>query len=477
MSDSLGDTSFLSVGLDIGTTTTHLVVSRLTVGPGDDPFGRHHLLDREVIHRGHIRMTPTIDGTLIDADAIAALVLEEYAAAGITAEVVLTGAVIVTGETALKQNAEQVAQRLAGESSSFAAAVAGANAEAILAGRGSGAADHSRRHHCCVLNVDVGGGTTNLAWFVNGQAVAAGAIRVGGRHLLAPASADSLDYRVATETARRYLGTDTAGYETMRHWIAHCGKLCSMAIRGNVHPSFRGPFMISWPADPPPQPDVVMVSGGIGELMARIDRGEEIDAQAFDDTGPRLATALHASFQRQGFAVRYPAEPIRATVIGAGQFSMMFSGETLWASAALLPLRNLPVVRLPRFLHEVSTLDDIAATIERQRALQSIDAGQVTAVVLPSLRAADWDTVVDFAGRLAEAAVKSALPTPWVFTMRDNFGRLLGQSMAERHPGHPLVVIDEIDLAEADFIDIGKPVERWQVLIPVVAKTLAFEKS
>jgi ethanolamine utilization protein EutA len=472
--ESFSDASFLSVGLDIGTTTTHLVISRLTVGAGEDPFGRHHLLDKEIVYRGHIHLTPMCNGNSIDADAIHDIVMREYANARVSPEQVLTGAVIVTGETALKANAEAVVQRIAGESSSFAAAVAGANAESILAGRGSGAAEHSRRHHCCVLNVDVGGGTSNFGWFVNGEPVAAGAIRVGGRHLLGPDRAKTPDHRVVSETARQFLGRATADAQAVQHWISHSAKLCCRAVQGDCLPPLRSPFTITWPPAAPPKPDAVFISGGVGELMARIDRGEALDATAFDDTGPQLAQTLYELFAREGLPVQYPAEPIRATVIGAGQFAMMFSGETLWADPTLLPLRNLPVIRLPRRLQDVPDAARITLAIQHARKLRSIEADQVAAIVLPSLRQADWDTVVHFAQQLTEAAGQLRLPSPWVFTMRDNFGRLLGRSIAERQPDRPVVVIDEIDTDEADFIDIGRPVERSKVLIPVVAKTLVF---
>jgi len=475
--NALDNTSFLSLGLDIGTTTTHLVISRLTLGPGEDPFGRHHLLEKEIVHRSEILFTPFDSSGLVDVERIHASVMREYARAGVKPADVLTGAVIVTGETALKANAEQVVQRLAGESSSFAAAVAGANQESILAGRGSGAAEHSRRHRCCTLNVDIGGGTSNLAWFVNGEAVAASAIRVGGRHLVRNSDAGVTrdgEYAVVSQTAERLLGTTRADASAAQRWIAECVRAFEQAIEGNFA-AIAEPFVVTRPASVPPSPDIVFYSGGVADLMSAIEQDRPLP-DGFGDTGELLARALLSSSAVRNRPVQYPAEPIRATVIGAGQFSIDFSGETLWADADLLPLRNLPVLRLPRHLHELPDAEAIASAIVREQTLRSLEPGQPAAVVLPDLRQADWDTVVRFATALAEAADRARLASPWVFTMRDNFGRLLGRTLAEHRPQQPLVVIDEIDAGEADYLDIGRPVQRFRMVIPVVAKSLIFEK-
>jgi ethanolamine utilization protein EutA len=513
-------TSFLSVGLDIGTTTTHLIISRLTVGAGDDPFGRRHVQDKEVIYRSAIYTTPMIDGQRIDAETIHGIVEQEYAAAGVQAQDIPTGAVIVTGETALKQNADDVVQRLAGESSSFAAAVAGANQESILAGRGSGAAEHSRRHRCCALNIDIGGGTSNLAWFVGGVAVAAGTIRVGGRHLVmdtgqereaasgAPPSTPlpsreglgegatpgqarpspcplpdgergfaivARHYRATSQTAFQHLGAQVADDVLAAQWIADSVEYCGRAIDADFN-AIPPVFIVARPECSPPRPDVVFFSGGVAELMAAMDRGEKIEDDAFGDTGPMLARGLLESEWIRTISVQYPAEPIRATVIGAGQFSLMLSGETMWADPALLPLRNVPILRLPPRLTDLPDVDALARAIQRQQSLHSLPADHVVAIGLPDLRQADWETVVNFARQLAAAAAQINLASPWVFTMRDNFGHLLGRTIAEAAPDSPLLVIDEIDTGEADFLDIGRPVKQFRTLIPIVAKSLIFER-
>ena len=94
--------ALLSVGLDIGTSTTQMVLSRLTVENKASAFAVPDLAitDREIIYRSAIHFTPLQSDTVIDAEAIQAIVDEEYRKAGIEKSAIETGAVIITGELA-----------------------------------------------------------------------------------------------------------------------------------------------------------------------------------------------------------------------------------------------------------------------------------------------------------------------------------------------------------------------------------------
>ncbi len=107
----------------------------------------------------------------------------EYDAAGISPESIETGAVIITGETARTKNAEAILQALSAEAGDFVVTIAGPNAEAQIAGRGSGAARWSTDHYEQVTCVDIGGGTSNAAVFKMGRHLSSSAIAVGGRQL------------------------------------------------------------------------------------------------------------------------------------------------------------------------------------------------------------------------------------------------------------------------------------------------------
>ena len=91
--------SLLSVGIDIGTSTTQLIFSRLTVSNQANSFSvpRMAITSREVIFRSEVSFTPLLSDTIIDAAGVEQLVAKAYQSAGISPKTVSTGAVIITG--------------------------------------------------------------------------------------------------------------------------------------------------------------------------------------------------------------------------------------------------------------------------------------------------------------------------------------------------------------------------------------------
>jgi ethanolamine utilization protein EutA len=175
----------LSVGVDVGTTTTQIIFSRLNLQdvsrPGQIP--RINITDRKVIYQSPIVFTPLIDFETIDADKLNEIVRREYSAAGVDPSQVETGAVIITGETAKKKNADEILRALSGLAGEFVVSVAGPNVESLIAGKGAGAADYSQKNYATVTNVDIGGGSANSATFRSGNLVGAAAMNYGGRIL------------------------------------------------------------------------------------------------------------------------------------------------------------------------------------------------------------------------------------------------------------------------------------------------------
>ena len=116
----------LSVGLDIGTATTQLILSELTIENIASVFTipRVYITDKKVLYKSEIIFTPISDQLLIEVDKIKNFVLNEYAKAGIQKKDIQMGAVIITGETARKENASQVLQALSGYAGDFVVATA-----------------------------------------------------------------------------------------------------------------------------------------------------------------------------------------------------------------------------------------------------------------------------------------------------------------------------------------------------------------
>ena len=186
--DDIGEyLNILSVGIDVGSSTSHLIFSGLTLRREQsfmNMSNRFHLVGRKIFYEGNIIDTPLIDRFTIDIDAVVNFFEEEYEKAGITPEMVDTGAVIVTGETAKKQNAEEIVRRLSSTSGKFVSAAAGPNFESLLGAMGSGIVDYTLdKGRQTILNVDIGGGTSNLAIVSGGEVLSTSCINVGGRLL------------------------------------------------------------------------------------------------------------------------------------------------------------------------------------------------------------------------------------------------------------------------------------------------------
>ncbi|MFQ6053289.1 MAG: ethanolamine ammonia-lyase reactivating factor EutA, partial [Candidatus Bathyarchaeia archaeon] len=180
---SLDSRSFRSVGIDIGSTTTHLVFSKLTLGFVEERH-KFEIVDREITYASGISLTPYEGQDTIDIEGLSQFLFSAYEEAGCSPDDVDTGAIIITGEAARRQNAERIVNLFAGQMGKFICATAGPNYEAVLAAHGSGAVELSDRGMMTVMNVDVGGGTTKIAIARKGEIVETAVLHVGARPIV-----------------------------------------------------------------------------------------------------------------------------------------------------------------------------------------------------------------------------------------------------------------------------------------------------
>jgi ethanolamine utilization protein EutA len=465
-----------SVGIDVGTTTTQVVVSDLeirTTGAGG--AARPEIVERTVRHRGAIHETPLSSPREVDAEAVAALVEEELEAAGLRSEEIDTGAVIVTGEAARKRNAEALVRRLAGESGRFVAASAGAALEAILAGRGSGAAALAEERGERVANADVGGATTNVAVFEGGTVRETRCLDVGGRLV-------SLEAGVVTdrtEPARRIceaigLGIEPGDEPTADALQTLCGAMADRIVdclRGPPYDALTRELAIGSLPDEPVEYDTVVVTGGVGRLLEA-----EVDPEEYGDLGPLLAAAL--SERIADLPVRRLAEDVRATVVGAGSHATTLSGRTVRFDADQLPLRDLPVVSAG----DCSALEGGALCERLESAVRTATERHpeaAYALAIDDVGSLSYDRLSAFADALASAiaaldAAGDGDCAPAVLVTRQNCAKALGGAFARRLDGAP-IAIDEVVVADGDYLDVGEPVGGGA--LTVVVKTLAFDSS
>ena len=470
--------TLLSVGIDIGTSTTQLILSRLTLENQAAPFTvpRVSIAGREVLYRSAIHFTPLLSDTVIDAAGVRAIVAEEYRKSGFDKAQVDTGAVIITGETARKENAKEVLAALSEFAGDFVVATAGPDLESILAARGAGADEYAREHHTTVLHFDIGGGTANLALYRNGELAATGCLDVGGRLIkmdregrvtyVSPvlkrgamwASPPAAGERVTPERLEPVIRTMVEALEQAAGLRPGRDRLDAFLTEGT-----------SWTVE---EVTVVSFSGGVADC---IDHPPE-NWLAFGDIGVLLGRAIAASpaFQKAG---RFRgAETIRATVVGAGSHATDLSGSTIFHRGVTFPLKNLPILRLTA-AEEQGDAAALARSI-RDKLGWFADESGLSQLVL-ALRGEDNPSYLRIRA-LARGAAEGLAPlgaagfVPIVAVEAD-MAKVLGQAMAPLVEG-PLLCLDGIAADSGDYLDIGAPVANGAVL-PVVIKTLAFQKS
>ncbi len=447
-------TELLSVGLDVGTTTTQLILSSLTVKncAGSFSVPQFEITGRQIRYRSPVYFTPLKGTDLVDGDAIAQLVEEEYRRAGIGKADVDTGAIIITGETSRKENAASVLQALSGFAGDFVAATAGPDLESVLAAKGAGAVALSKELKNPVLHMDIGGGTTNLALIQDGSILRTGCLNVGGRLLrhsdgcvtyVSPVLQPFTSLRVedtVTDSQLSELGGLLASVLEMAAGRTPVTQLLTQFATKEA----------SSPWFPPAEHVTVSFSGGVADCIAQVQENN-----AFGDLGPALGAAIKNSLLcRSDYHLGKDA--IRATVIGAGSHSATLSGSTVFADGISLPLKNLPAV-----VFDVSVCTDLTAQIRQK--ITAADTRQAV-LVFKGFPSMDYAFLCSLSEKIAEAKLDCHL----ICTGAD-IAKALGQRLRLCRPNTPCLCIDGIELTENSYLDIGKPVGS---AFPVVIKTL-----
>ena len=462
----------LSVGIDIGTSTTRCVFSRLTLNNTASSFSipRIKITGKEVLYRAPARLTPLLDGDTIDAPAVERMIREDYRAAGIAPGDISLGAVIITGETARKANARAVTQALSQLAGDFVVATAGASLEGILAGRGSGAAELSATGGKTVLNLDVGGGTTNMALFEKGDPVCDGCLNLGGRLLRfredhrTVLSFTNAMARIAEDCGIVLREGETLSDDSINRVANRMAALLEEAAGLSPRTSLHDLLTVEHGLPEGIRPDLFTFSGGVAECIY----GLADDALDYCDMGEAFGRAVARSrfFERQ--RVICPKETGQATVIGAGAYSAAVSGSTIQFRNIDLPIKSLPVASVP-----FASGADIAHLGERIRAQYDVFDGEC-AIYLQGILSPSWQEVTEAARQIAPAMQARA---PKVLILREDMAKALGQALARLWPPEtPFLCLDGIELMYGDTVDIGRPLGGGRV-VPVIVKTFAFSQS
>ena len=419
-----------TVGIDIGSSTSHLMFARVHLQRLSTALSsRFVVVERKILWQSPILLTPYRPDYTIDVDELAGFIGGAYAYAGIAREEVDSGAVILTGEALKRRNARAIAELFSEEAGRFVCASAGHHMECQMAAHGSGAVALSRSRNAVVLNVDIGGGTTKLALVEQG--------RIAGR--MARLITGLIDLRQGGELARRLLVTEP--------WPP---ALANRRIEG------------------------MTISGGVAEYLYKRE------TRRFGDLGADLAQELrHVLAHRRDLPpVWDPGQGIRATVIGAAQFSVQISGNTiLIADPDKLPLQNLPVLACRFGLDE-----EIAPEAIAQEVRAAVLRADVVEGDTPVALAFPWRGDPSH-GRLhaVAAGICAALPRtlteqmPLVLLIDGDVGKSIGRIILhEIAPRADVIAIDGVALKEFDYVDIGSMIEITNV-VPIIIKSLLFK--
>ncbi len=438
----------LSVGIDVGTTSTQIIFSELTVENRAGSFSvpEMDISERKILYKSPVHFTPLIRGELVDGDGLRRIVDEEYVKAGISKADVDTGAVIITGETSRKENARAVLDVLSGYAGDFVVATAGPDLESVLAAKGAGAVDYSEKTGKTVLHMDIGGGTSNLALIEDGRITATSCLNVGGR-LLKIDPSGKLTYVSPVLNGLFHKGV---GDYVNREEVLELARVLVQALEmaaglrektgllDKLQTAESAPLWNSVLREL-----VISFSGGVADCIDR-----EQPWLAFGDLGPELGQAIRESRLCSGEYV-LGTETIRATVIGAGAHSAQLSGSTVFHQNVEFPLKNLPVV-------------------EAGADMKKLDGPGVLA--LGGISRMAYEEVV----RLAEKILGDFGDGPVYLALQEDMAKALGQQIAlRRGKDTKILCIDRVRLKAGDYLDVGAPVGP---ALPVVVKTLVLSK-
>ena len=463
----------LSVGVDIGSSTSHLVFSRIVLERLDS---RYVVTERESFFQSDILLTPYAAEDTIDADALGAFIARQYRDAKIDPDEIDAGALILTGVAVRRRNARRIGELFAREAGRLVAVSAGDSLESVMAAYGSGAAARSIRNDAPVMNIDVGGGTAKIAVCADGKVVDVTALDVGARLVVL----DEARRIVRLEEAGRRIGAALGlklepgtilAEEDARALAGAMAESLFEAMRGGS-PKAGGIGLLrldplTWRGDI----SDVSFSGGVSEYIY----GGEI--KSYGDLGLQLANELRARLQ-PGVQLARPEARIRATVIGAAQYTVQVSGSTIFVSPLeTVPLRNIPVIA-PALPLDGDKIEPAAVATAIRSALKrrELDGGESPiAVFVPWRGSATFQRLDDVCLGIRDGlAPILAHGHPIVLVGDSDVGGLIGIHFCEEMKvAAPIVSIDGLELKDFDYIDIGAILDTSGA-VAVVIKSLVF---
>jgi len=475
--------TLVTIGIDIGSSGTQVIFSRINLRRyGEDLTSRYYVVSRETLFQSPVALTPYASDERIDDVALGAIIEEAYAAAGVAPRDIDTGVVILTGEALRRENAEAIAALLAEQGGDFVTATAGHHMESMLAAYGSGASKLSYDQSKRILNVDIGGGTTKLGIVENGDVTVTAALHIGGRLQVV----DDIGRLVRLDPAGKFHARQ-AGFFWSRGDVlssaqldkvaASMADLLVAALTQRPLPHALEPLCLTDPIADFGCIDGIMFSGGVGEYVyGREDRD-------FGDMGRRLGRAIRSRIDAG--ALPWPLLPagecIRATALGASEYSVQLSGNTSYISkpGELLPRRNLQVLQPSYVCEESIDADKLAKAIRAHfTAFDLIEGEGEVALALRWRGAPSYERILAFAEGIRHGLATTIERRKPLYIMLDgDVAQTLGAILREELLiESEILAIDGLVLRDFDYIDLGR-IRMPSFTVPVTIKSLLFSED
>jgi ethanolamine utilization protein EutA len=475
--------TLVSVGIDIGSAGTQVIFSRIKLRRyGEDLTSRYYVVSRETLYQSPVALTPYQSEERIDDAALGKIIDDAYAGAGLHPDDIDTGAVILTGEALRRENAEGIARILSEQGGEFVCATAGHHMESMLAAFGSGASRVSHDEDKRILNIDIGGGTTKLALVEKGQVTATAAVHVGGRLQVVDQGRKIIRLDPAGRFHARQAGFswskgDVVGPHDLDKVAQGMADTLVKALTERPLSHTVEHLYLTDPIADFGRLDGIMFSGGVGEYVY----GRE--TRDFADMGLRLGTAIRARVDSGALPWRLlPAgECIRATALGASEYSVQLSGNTSYISkpGELLPRRNLQVLQ-PNFVCE-----DVIDAAKLTKAIQAhftafdlIEGEGEVALALRWLGVPSYERIAAFAEGIRHGLANTIARRKPIYIMLDgDIAQTLGAILREELlVESEILAIDGVMLRDFDYIDLGR-IRMPSYTVPVTIKSLVFSEN
>ena len=475
--------TLVTVGIDIGSAGTQVIFSRINLRRyGEDLTSRYYVVSRETLFQSPVALTPYSSDVRIDETALGAIIDAAYAAADIKAEEIDTGVVILTGEALRRENAQAIAALIAEQRGDFVTATAGHHMESMLAAYGSGASKASYDGNTRILNIDIGGGTTKLALVEKGNVIATAALHIGGRLHVVEENGRVVRLDPAGKFHAREAGLslsrgDVLSPSQLDRVAENMAELLMAALTRRPLPRAIEHLYLTDPLIDFGHLDGIMFSGGVGEYVYGREQRD------FGDMGRRLGNAIRRRIDNG--ALPWPLLPagecIRATALGASEYSVQLSGNTSYITkpGELLPRRNLQVLQPSYECGDVIDPAALAGAIRSHfTAFDLIEGEGEVALALRWSGAPSYERVSAFAEGIRHGLARTIERRKPLYVMLDgDIAQTLGAILREELlVESEILAIDGVVLRDFDYIDLGR-IRMPSYTVPVTIKSLLFSED